>query len=170
MPERGHRANIFKENFTEFGVCNGPHKDLGTMAVAIYMGMTTAKIDPKADKVVQEGQKAEQVTEQGEQYASDEKQDGQVEDIGKIVELAKTEQVHRHSPEDEHKKSIEEIIVDTSKVPDFDYRKRHLRERLETAPRTVTHKITKVWGDTWDEKSEKWTREMPEKFVAEPDK
>ena len=46
------------------GVCNGDHKELKEMDVTIYRGKTTTHIDPKADKVVQEGQKAEQVDEQ----------------------------------------------------------------------------------------------------------
>jgi len=43
---------MFKENFTEFGVCEGPHKTLRVMAVAVFRGKTTAKVDPKADKII----------------------------------------------------------------------------------------------------------------------
>ena len=63
-----------------------------------------------------------------------------------------------------------EIVVDTSKVPDFDYRKRIYRKRLETAPKTETEKVTEDWGDAWNEKSEKWARKMPQKFIDQPGK
>jgi hypothetical protein len=29
----------------------------------------------------------------------------------------------------------------------------------------VTQKVTKVWAEDWNEKSEKWAREMPDRFV-----
>ena len=102
---------------------------------------------------------------------ADDKQDGQVEDVEKMQELAKTEQKKRGDSKPPPKKPIEEIIRESGKVPDYDEYHRHLhlvRPRLEEAPPTVTHKVTKVWGDEWDEKSEKWTREMPEKFIGEP--
>jgi len=52
VSERGHRANIFKENYTELGVCNGSHKDYKVMAVGIYRGKSSSQVDPKADPVV----------------------------------------------------------------------------------------------------------------------
>jgi len=87
--------------------------------------------------------------------------------VKKQQELVKTERIN-HRKEPEQKKSIHEIIVNTNYTPDFDWRKRQLRDRLDTAPRTVTHKVTKIWGDEWDQKSEKWAAEMPEKFLEHP--
>jgi len=61
-------------------------------------------------------------------------------------------------------------VVDTTHVRDFDYRKKMYRERVTVAPRTVTTKVTQIWNDQWDEKSEKWAREMPEKFLNKDSK
>ena len=41
-----------------------------------------------------------------------------------------------------------------------------MRQRIDIAPRTVTEKVTNFWKDAWEEKSEKWAREMPEKFIT----
>jgi uncharacterized protein YkwD len=59
VPERGHRANMFKENFHEFGVCYGKHKTLSVMTTAIYRGVTEVKFNQKAEKVIQAGEVAE---------------------------------------------------------------------------------------------------------------
>lgn len=37
---RGHRKNIFSEQFRQVGICNGKHKMLQHMAVLIYRGRT----------------------------------------------------------------------------------------------------------------------------------
>ena len=38
VPGRGHRGNIFKEDYQAIGTCEGPHKGYATMAVLIYQG------------------------------------------------------------------------------------------------------------------------------------
>jgi uncharacterized protein YkwD len=38
VPNRGHRTNIFKEDWQEMGSCYGPHNGYRDMAVAIYRG------------------------------------------------------------------------------------------------------------------------------------
>lgn len=49
---RGHRTNIFKENYAELGSCDGSHKSYEVMAVGIYRGPSAAQVDPNADTVV----------------------------------------------------------------------------------------------------------------------
>jgi len=38
VPNRGHRVNIFKEDWQEMGSCYGTHSGYRDMAVAIYRG------------------------------------------------------------------------------------------------------------------------------------
>jgi hypothetical protein len=53
VPGRGHRKNIFAENFAQVGICNGKHKLLQHMAVFIYRGRTPREfgIDGTKDTV-----------------------------------------------------------------------------------------------------------------------
>jgi len=49
VSKRGHRKNLFKENFNTMGVCQGPHKEWKEMVAVMYGGKaeTNEKEDQK---------------------------------------------------------------------------------------------------------------------------
>jgi len=48
-PSRGHRKNIFRENFAQVGLCNGNHTKLTEMTVLIFRGRANIS-DPIVDE------------------------------------------------------------------------------------------------------------------------
>lgn len=48
VSKRGHRKNLFKENFNTMGVCQGPHKEWKEMVAVMYGG--NAETNEKEDQ------------------------------------------------------------------------------------------------------------------------
>lgn len=72
---RGHRKNIFREHFTQVGICNGKHKVLHHMAVLMYRGKTASEFGPDGKKdtaSAQLQQKQNDEKEQADQEKNDE--------------------------------------------------------------------------------------------------